>query len=387
MTWEGRELTSYTKNGITYTYNYDYNGYRLSKTRGTSKTEYLYSGDKLIEERTATYTILYMYGQSGVVGLEIYSTSGSTVYNKLCYYVRNLQGDIVKIISSSGEVMAEYSYNAWGECTIITNISNVATTNPFRYRGYYYDAGANLYYLNSRYYDPEVGRFISPDVIAEGGNLYAYCVNDPINRTDPSGNLSTKWKNILTIVAVAAIVVAVVALTVSTCGAGTAVLAGGIELTFGIGVLTAGTALNVATIATVVGLAATVAVSVAEAKKTNSENNHTVYTLIDDSGTVQYVGRTNDPTTREKAHKRNPARTNLKYKTVASGLSKSEARGLEQILMLEYHTKNTLNSMNNQINGISPKSSGLRVLMLAGMGAAKYLENQVSEICLDWTGQ
>ena len=91
-------------------------------------------------------------------------------------------------------MVAEYAYDAWGNCTIIKDTAGVAEVNPFRYRGYYYDTETNLYYLQTRYYDPEVGRFISQDDVSyldpehiNGLNLYAYCGNNPVMFTDPNG--------------------------------------------------------------------------------------------------------------------------------------------------------------------------------------------------------
>ena len=95
-----------------------------------------------------------------------------------------------------GKVVVRYAYDAWGKHTV-EDISGIGlgNLNPFRYRGYYYDVATGLYYLNTRYYDPETGRFISPDGIeyldpesVNGLNLYAYCGNDPVNRIDPNGN-------------------------------------------------------------------------------------------------------------------------------------------------------------------------------------------------------
>ena len=95
------------------------------------------------------------------------------------------------------ELVAKYVYDAWGNCTITHNVGNIANINPFRYRGYYYDFETGLYYLQSRYYDPSIGRFISPDSVEYlepdnvlGLNLYAYCYNNPIMYADPSGHLA-----------------------------------------------------------------------------------------------------------------------------------------------------------------------------------------------------
>ena len=124
-------------------------------------------------------------------------------YNGAKYwYDKNLQGDIVGIRNSAGTLVAQYVYDAWGKILRITdkdgndvsgNPDHIANINPFRYRGYYYDVETGWYYLNTRYYDPNVGRFLSPDVIlgANGGlqgyNLFAYCNNNPVMFADPSG--------------------------------------------------------------------------------------------------------------------------------------------------------------------------------------------------------
>ena len=94
--------------------------------------------------------------------------------------------------------MVNYQYDAWGNHTLSGN-SKIANLNPFRYRGYYFDKETGLYYLQTRYYDPEVGRFISPDntdyatvQTVNGLNLYAYCGNNPVMRTDSNG---TSWSD------------------------------------------------------------------------------------------------------------------------------------------------------------------------------------------------
>jgi RHS repeat-associated protein len=106
-------------------------------------------------------------------------------------------GDIVAIYDTVGAKVAEYTYDAWGNCKIESSTTNytVANANPFRYRGYYYDTDTGLYYLNARYYSPEFRRFISPDDTSylntknvNGCNLYAYCGNDPVMNADPSGH-------------------------------------------------------------------------------------------------------------------------------------------------------------------------------------------------------
>ena len=117
------------------------------------------------------------------------------VYNGVTYlYVLSLQGDVIRIISKTGETKAEYTYDAWGR--ILTATGDLAAVNPLRYRGYFYDTETGLYYLQSRYYDPTVKRFINADSYGSTGqgflgyNMFAYCLNNPINSSDPSGEIA-----------------------------------------------------------------------------------------------------------------------------------------------------------------------------------------------------
>lgn len=121
-------------------------------------------------------------------------TVGSTA--NTYYFQRNLLGDVVAIYDTSGNMVAKYLYDAWGNCTISSETTNtvVANANPIRYRGYYYDDDTGLYYCNARYYSPKWRRFISPDDTSyldpesvNGLNLYCYCNNDPVNYANPTG--------------------------------------------------------------------------------------------------------------------------------------------------------------------------------------------------------
>ena len=123
-------------------------------------------------------------------------------------YQRNIQGDIVRIYDvETDEVVVEYSYDAWGNQNVKNkNEDNIGDINPIRYRGYYYDKETQLYWVSSRYYSPELCRWISPDSIEyldpqsiNGLNLYAYCGNDPVNRLDPTGHdweWSSFWQGV-----------------------------------------------------------------------------------------------------------------------------------------------------------------------------------------------
>ena len=164
------------------TYNYDNSGRLLRE----------YCTEKYISGTTTTREFTYLYDESSIVGV-LYSYNGSTPVPY--YYHRNLQGDVIAIYDASGYTKAEYTYDAWGNCTVTNStLYDLAYNNPIRYRGYYYDRETGLYYLNARYYNPEWRRFISPDSTEyidsenpNGLNLYAYCCNDPVNYADPSG--------------------------------------------------------------------------------------------------------------------------------------------------------------------------------------------------------
>ena len=186
VTWSnGRQMTSYDGTAFTY----DGLGRRLNKGNIT----YTYdSNGRVIKQSNG---IEFIYDNTGVAGI---------VYNDATYvYRKDAQGNIVALIDSSGNVVVEYKYDAWGDHVIVLSDSsneNLAKANPFRYRGYYYDEETGLYYLKSRYYDPEVGRFITIDDISyldpetiNGLNLYAYCGNNPVMRVDANGNAWWHW--------------------------------------------------------------------------------------------------------------------------------------------------------------------------------------------------
>ena len=123
--------------------------------------------------------------------------------NTIYYYIKNMQEDIIGLTDSSYNLVCSYEYDSWGRLisikdnsnNIITDTSHIGYINPFRYRSYYYDNETKLYYLNSRYYNPEWGRFVNADRFIStdtgllGFNMYAYCNNEPILRKDYSGSL------------------------------------------------------------------------------------------------------------------------------------------------------------------------------------------------------
>ena len=192
--WQGRELTKVTSGSNTYSYKYNADGIRTSKTVNGTTTEFFLNGSQILAQKTGDTTMLFFYDSTG-------KRVGFANGTMLFYYLYNLQGDVIAIMrAATGQVVARYSYDAWGKCTV-TNATGytVGEKNPFRYRGYYYDTETGLYYLNSRYYNPEFGRFINVDseLAGIGGttlgyNLFAYCFNNPVNMSDPEGNWP-KW--------------------------------------------------------------------------------------------------------------------------------------------------------------------------------------------------
>ena len=134
-------------------------------------------------------------------------TDASSGSGKWYYYEKNLQGDIVGIMNADGYKVVSYSYDAWGvpyapvystDSVVSAADKANAELNPFRYRGYYYDSETGYYYLQTRYYNPEWGRFINADgyINANGDiigyNMFAYCFNNPANLNDYTGEWP-KW--------------------------------------------------------------------------------------------------------------------------------------------------------------------------------------------------
>ncbi len=206
-----------------------YDGYGRRTRKGD--TYYFYdTNGRLLGQRDNRNVMEFVYDSSGLSGFK---------YNREEYlYQKNIQGDIIAILNLDGEVIAEYRYDAWGNCEYDL-ASGIATANPFRYRGYYYDEETGLYFLQTRYYDPEVGRFISQDDVTyldpehiNGLNLYAYCCNNPVMNVDPTGTSwwSRFWKSVAgAIVKIVVGVVAIAALGVAsvlTGGAAAAIFTG-----------------------------------------------------------------------------------------------------------------------------------------------------------------
>ncbi len=189
-TWKhGRQLATVTQAGVTWTNTYNADGMRISRTNGTVTYGYNYYGGQLLSITKNGEAMYFSYTPDGLPMALAYQ---STSY----IYVTNLQGDVVAILDTNGVSVVEYTYDAWGKLLSCTGsmASTLGQLNPLRYRGYVYDSETDLYYLQSRYYDPTLRRFVNADGLTAtgqgiiGNNMFVYCLNNPIMRDDPSGN-------------------------------------------------------------------------------------------------------------------------------------------------------------------------------------------------------
>ena len=199
LTWQnGRQLASLSGNGTTASYTYDVDGLRTSKTVNGVKHEYYYVGSRLQYEKYGTTVLRFFYDADGTPSGIRYK-NGDSINDY--YFVCNWRGDVTEIYDSTGALAASYSYDAWGKVVsvkdasgaAITSSTHIANVNPIRYRGYYYDTETSLYYLKSRYYDPQVKRFVSEDTVVatndniNASNVFLYCLNNPVIYDDQSG--------------------------------------------------------------------------------------------------------------------------------------------------------------------------------------------------------
>lgn len=214
--WNGRQLASYYDgDSRNITFGYNDTGSRVFKeitdedTGEVTRHEYTLNGTQIVKETVfiddvESYTLIYLYDESEApVGIRYRARSfASGVFNDYLFE-KNLQGDIVAIYNQSGTRIATYNYDAWG-MTTVSVVSSASSTdklvantyNPFRYRGYYYDNDLGMYYLGSRYYNQKWGRFLNADTSSvlsasplgfTDKNLFAYCDNNPVARTDDGG--------------------------------------------------------------------------------------------------------------------------------------------------------------------------------------------------------
>lgn len=189
-TWEeGRRLKSIVKTGLDMSFKYNADGIRTEKTVNGTTTSYHLLGDKVTFETNGIDEIYYTYdSNSSLISMNLNDSE--------YYYIRNGQGDIIGLHDNIGTQVVSYTYDTWGKIISIdgTLASTVGEKNPYRYRGYRYESETGLYYLQSRYYNAEWGRFINadgqlnPGLGLSGMNMYSYCGNNPVNASDPSGH-------------------------------------------------------------------------------------------------------------------------------------------------------------------------------------------------------
>ena len=189
----GRQLEFVYGDDFDCSYTYDENGIRTSKTVNGVTTYYNTIDGVILSQTDGTNTMYFQYDDSGVpIGF---------IYNDIqIFYRTNQNGDVIALVTTYGTVIANYKYDAWGRTTAIDIpygfdlIKEIAAANPLRYRGYYLDNETGYYYLQSRYYDPSICRFINADDYNyinkeefEGLNMFAYCNNNPPNISDHIG--------------------------------------------------------------------------------------------------------------------------------------------------------------------------------------------------------
>ena len=199
FTWDKvRQLSSVSDTDLQVDYTYDDAGIRTSKTVNGVTTHYNTKDGVILAQSDGSNTLYFQYDTSGSPFAFVWN---DTQY----YYVTNQMGDVIGITDDSGNLLVQYHYDAWGKLlsATLTDANNatqkqLAQLNPLLYRGYYYDFETGYYYLQSRYYDPNLCRFINSDVLEMsnvtkdtnvGTNMFAYCGNDPVNNDDAQGKV------------------------------------------------------------------------------------------------------------------------------------------------------------------------------------------------------
>ena len=195
FTWKhGRQLASMTNGTTTWTHTYNADGLRTKRTNGSTTYTYVYDNGTLVRMTENNNRLFFSHSPDGTPMAVVYK-------GEEYYYVTNAQGDVIALLDVTGNLAVEYTYDAWGNLLTTTGpeADTIGKVNPLRYRGYIYDTETGLYYVSSRYYDPEIGRWINADGYVStgqgvlGNNMFAYCGNNPVNRVDPTGQC---WKEL-----------------------------------------------------------------------------------------------------------------------------------------------------------------------------------------------
>ena len=203
FTWQhGRRLATVSHGSNSISYTYDPDGIRTSKTVNGTTTKYHVMNGTLLGQTKGSDTIVFLYDEKA-------NKFGFDYNGTKYYYIFNVQGDVIGILNQAGQKIVSYTYDPWGKVLSVdgSEASAIGQLNPIRYRGYYYDTETGFYYLQSRYYDPTVRRFLNADNILGANqnilsyNLFAYCSNNPINYCDPSGCYMTPYDRLRVLLA------------------------------------------------------------------------------------------------------------------------------------------------------------------------------------------
>ena len=342
FTWtQGRKLATAKVGNTNISYTYDMAGVRSSKTVGSTTYKYTTLSGLVTRQTGGNATIDFVYDES--------NQPLAMKYNgKVYYYVLNAQGDVVRIVDGSRSVVASYTYDPWGK--IISSSGTLANVNPLRYRGYYYDSETGFYYLQSRYYDPAIGRFINADSYAStdmvgllSTNMFSYCENNPVMRVDPTGKFwdildcfmaALSWEEFVS--------------NPSWAGFGWAV-ADTISLLPGIpSVSYVRRGLEIAD--TVQDISKSMR-RIQDAAETLPRGNNYVYYSLNSNGIIDYVGITNNFERRSAEW----ARKGRVIQHYVDGVDRTSARYVEQAVIDTFGMKKNGGLLDNKINSIAPK--------------------------------
>ena len=198
-----------TKGNTTWTYTYNADGLRIGKTNGTTTYTYTWNENRQLSSMVCGTSSAWFYYDHEGKPLYMEYADGNDECSGIYRYILNLQGDVVGLYDLTRDCMAmTYTYDAWGRelswSTLNSGYAGLLYGNPLTYRGYIYDRETGFYYLQSRYYDPTVGRFLNADDTAFlgasgtllGWNLFVYCENNPVSGFDYSGYFYISYKTL-----------------------------------------------------------------------------------------------------------------------------------------------------------------------------------------------
>lgn len=325
-----------------------------------------------VEYNTTILDIVYdESGQPFSIRYKSNPTKEGVVY----YYVLNAQGDVVGLLNSSGELVVEYKYDPWGKLleTIIgvdetdskyAAYNNMGLRNPLRYRGYIYDRDTGLYYLQSRYYDPAICRFINADEFAStdtkdllGANMFAYCENNPVNNHDSSGDFCV----------VSAIIGGVINMGLAVAGAYMDSFISGEELNakntiidavvaFGTGFIQGGFVEGA--LSNAINLVNTGYAFISTARNGGTLEEAVIHAAITYAG-----GKAGDAI----GNHFGTSRTDMSAREITKGMAQSEINALEDSGTMA--AKSINNSKNNKRNSTKPQKTTTREVRIHALGA------------------